>query len=212
MARHDLLRLVTVCVGEAPATVAIDPPCPGCKWMFGRARHSMGVANLFECVIKMNSGDGSLFHVFKDYTSTRTRNREKTGLEIRHLLLFLFFLLLAPLAIILQIKWSKTHRESSCLRRMTFKKKGSNENHGLTIYCSTKVYQVFYGCSVKVWDLSGKSWSALPGASCSSRSASNILRCCMARLNMDQTAKVSKSCKTPAPEKVDHKSLRNTKY
>ena len=96
MARHDLLRLVTVCVGEAPATVAIDPPCPGCKWMFGRARHSMGVANLFECVIKMNSGDGSLFHVFKDYTSTRTRNREKTGLEIRHLLLFLFFFASCP--------------------------------------------------------------------------------------------------------------------
>ena len=51
---------------------------------------------------------------------------------IRHLLLFWFFLLLAPLAIILQIEWSKTHRESSCLRRMTFKKKGSNKNHGLT--------------------------------------------------------------------------------
>ena len=43
MARHHLIRLVTVCVGEAPAIVAIDPPCPGCKSEFGRARHSMGI-------------------------------------------------------------------------------------------------------------------------------------------------------------------------
>ena len=38
-------NMISQCVGGAPATVAIGPPCLRCKSEFGRARDSTGVCS-----------------------------------------------------------------------------------------------------------------------------------------------------------------------